>query len=229
MSVIVSGIAGYALAVAITLAIRDLPGVAKSAQPALDVLESALGLRAGRAVMAFAVAAMWFCGLSSITSASRTLFAFARDGGFPGSQLVRKVHPATKTPHVAIVLVTVLPCVLVLATRTVSERAFFAATSLATTALYVSYGTPIALGAWARMRGRWKHKGPFDLKRFGVPVAILAVLWAMFVVLVFFIPPNLPFGLVLASLVVFLAAMYFLLVRGRFAGPKVDIASLERS
>jgi amino acid transporter len=227
-SVVVSAAAGYALACALALAIQDLPEVAKSAQPALFILQKALGNLAGDIVMAFAVAAMWFCGLSSVTSASRTLYAFSRDDGLPFSRSIKRVHPGTKTPHVAIALATILPCVLVGGTFTVSDRAFAAATSLATTALYVSYALPIALGAVARARGRWRKLGPWNLGRFGVFVAWLAVAWALGVVLAFFVPPNLPFGLVLAGLMLALAAVYHAIVRGKFEGPKVHIASLER-
>ena len=65
-----------------------------------------LGDTAGRATMALALMAMWFCGLSSVTSASRTLYAFARDRGIPGSRLIGQVNGTTRTPVVAIALVS---------------------------------------------------------------------------------------------------------------------------
>ena len=46
--------------------------------------------------------AQYGCGLATVTSASRMAFAFARDGGLPGSRAWRWVCPTRKTPVVAI-------------------------------------------------------------------------------------------------------------------------------
>ena len=226
-AVLVSAVAGYALIAALTLAIRNLPMVAASADPALTILEQAIGPRGGVAAMALAIAAMWFCGLASVTSASRTFFAFSRDGGLPGSSWIRRVSQRFRTPHVAIGIATALPLVLVVVTRLFSGEAFDAATSLATTALYVSYGAPILLGAIARRRGRWKKHGPFHLGAFGVPVAGLAVLWCVFVVVAFAIPPHQAYGITVLSVAGALALLYLVFARGRFKGPNVHVEDLE--
>lgn len=98
---------------------------------------------------------------------------------------------------------------------------------MATMALYVSYAIPIVLGIRARRRGAWRTLGPFNLRGLGVPVACVAVLWCAFVLAVCSLPPNqLPAGM-LAALVAVLVGVYFALVRGRFAGPKVKLVNLE--
>ena len=228
-AVLVSAVAGYALIAALTLAIKNLPAVAASADPALTILEQAIGPRGGVAAMGLAIAAMWFCGLASVTSAARTFFAFSRDGGLPGSPWIRRVSQRFHTPHVAIGIATVLPLLLVVATRLFSGEAFDAATSLATTALYVSYGAPIALGALARNRGRWKRRGPFHLGALGVPIAGLAVLWCVFVIVVFAIPPNQAYGITLLVVIGSLTLLYVVFARGRFKGPKVHVEDLENA
>src|SRR5437763_6074411 len=75
LAVAVSGVAGYILILALTLAIRTIPEAlhAKDAHgdaiPAvIAILQGSLGARAGNAMAAFASMAMWFCGLSAITS-----------------------------------------------------------------------------------------------------------------------------------------------------------------
>lgn len=226
-SVAVSGVFGYALAAALTLGIHDLPAVAAHDAPALEILRGALGPRLGSAAMGLATVAMWFCGLASVTSASRTLFAFARDGGVPGSHLLRRVGEESRTPHFAILAVAAGALGVVLATRLCGARALAVATALATTALYVSYGVPIALGALARRQGRWTRMGPFHLGRFGVPLACGAVLWAAFVVVVFVLPPRGAFALVLAGLFALLSILYRAR-RASFRGPRVDLRELER-
>ncbi len=226
-SVAVSAIAGYALVCALTLAIGDLPKIAGDDDPALAILRGALGERAGRVAMGGAIVAMWFCGLSSVTSASRTFYAFARDDGLPFSRFIRRVSPRFKTPPPAIALAVILPCVLVLVTSRFSDAVFDAVTSLATTALYLSYGAPIALGLVARLRKRWVRFGPFHLARTGPIVALGAVVYCAFVLVCFAIPPNQVYGELIAGIAVAIVLAYVVFARGRFHGPKIDLASLE--
>lgn len=227
-SVVVSAVAGYLLLAAITLAIDDLPTVAADKHAALLVMRRALGERGGSAAMTLALAAMWFCGLSSVTSASRTLFAFARDRGLPGHRRIGKVDSRTRTPLVAIAAVTIGPFILVLSTAPFSEALFDAMAKMATMALYVSYAAPIAIGAVARLRGRWTTMGPFRLGRLGVPVAFAAIAWSGFVLAVCSMPPNRLPAQMLAALEVAMIALYLLLVRRTFTGPTVTLADLER-
>ena len=226
-SVVVSAVAGYALVVALTLAIRDLPAVAASDDPALAILRGALGDLAGRFAMGAAIVAMWFCGLSSVTSASRTFYAFARAAGFPLSRFVRRVSPRFKTPATAIGVAVVLPSLLVVATSRFSGEVFDAVTSLATTALYLSYAAPIALGVLARVRGKWTRRGPFHLGRAGVAVACAVVAYSAFVLVCFAIPPNQAYGELIAGVELAVVVGYLAYARRRFRGPKIDLAAIE--
>ena len=225
----VSAVAGYALVVALTLAVKDLGEAAKDTQPALYILRASFGERAGNVAMGLAIVAMWFCGLSSVTSASRTLYAFARDGGPPGSMVLRKVSTAFNTPISAILATVIMPLALVLVTSPFSDAVFLAVASLATTGLYVSYGTPIALGAIARKRGVWRHRGPWNLGRWGALVAWLAVAWSLGVLVVCCLPPNGTAGLLLAGVVLAIVVLYVATARGKFTGPRVTIASVEEA
>jgi amino acid transporter len=226
-SVGVSAVAGYLLLASITLAIEDLPSVASDRHAALTIMRGALGDGFGRMAMGLAIAAMWFCGLSSVTSASRTMYAFARDRGLPFSSLVARVHPRTRTPIVAIGVATVGPLALVLATAPFSDSLFDAMAKMATMSLYVSYAAPILLGALARRRGAWKTMGPFHLGRFGVLVAWVAVLWSALVLVVCSLPPNQLPAAMLAGALLVLGTLYLTVVRRRFEGPRVKLAALE--
>ncbi|WP_414693186.1 amino acid permease, partial [Parvibaculum sp.] len=57
--------------------------------------------RRTRARCASKARTMW-CGLATVTSASRMIFAFSRDGGLPFSKLLAKVSPTRRTPVAAI-------------------------------------------------------------------------------------------------------------------------------
>lgn len=227
-AVLVSAIAGYALVLALTLAIKDLPAAAADNQPPLYVMRAALGDRAGSAAMGLAILAMWFCGLSSVTSASRMIFAFARDGGIPASRFLARVHPTLKTPVIALWAAVLLPGILVFATSRFSDAVFIAVASLATTGLYVSYGIPILLGALARRRGAWKKLGPWNLGSRGVAIAFAATLWCVFVLIVCSLPPNTTAGYMLVGAIVSIVFLYFAFAKNKFTGPEVTLETFQQ-
>ena len=120
------------------------------------------------------------------------------------------------------------PAVLVLAAARASSRVFLAVAALATVALYASYALPIALGAVARARGRWRHVGPWNLGRAGVPLAWVAVAWTGLVGVVCTLANALG-TMLFAGLLAGLALLWLTQVRGRFQGPKVDLSHFEGS
>ena len=227
-AVAVSAVAGFVLVVALTLAVRDPSAVAGAPDAALVVLRGALGDGAGGAAMALVAVAMWFAGLSSITSASRMLFAFARDGGLPWAAQLRRVSARTGTPVVATAVAGAASLGLVAVTAPLSAAVFLAVAALATVALYASYAVPIALGAVARARGRWVRRGAWDYGRAGVPIAWAAVAWAVGVGFVCTLANPLAME-IFAALIAALAVLWVTAVRTRFVGPKVDLAHFERA
>lgn len=227
-SVGVSAVAGFALVAALVLAIRDLPEAAGKPDAALLVLRGALGDGWGRVALGLAVVAMWFAGLSSVTSASRMLFAFARDEGLPLADLLRRVSPATRTPLYATAACVLLPAALVAVTAPVSETVFLAVAALATIALNASYALPIALGAVARARKRWTRMGPWHFGGAGVAIAWAAVAWTVFVLGVCTLANALAMAIFAATLV-FLAVLWAAWVKPRFRGPKVNLSHFEHA
>jgi amino acid transporter len=223
-SVVVSAVAGYALVVALTLAIRDLSATAADAHPALFILQNSLGEGWGRVALGLAVVAMWFCGLSAVTSLSRATYAFARDGGLPGSARLRAVSPRFHTPHMSIALAILLSLGVGLSSKLLSDDQFLAVASLATTALYVSYAIPVSLGAVARHRGTWRRFGPWRLGRAGPAVAWGAVAWSAFVLATAAVPHRGAYLALVAFVGIVLAVSYTVFVRGRFKGPRVGLS-----
>lgn len=224
-SVAVSAVAGYALLAALTLSIDDLDATAQDPHAALRVLRGALGEIGGRAAMVLALLAMWFCGLSSLTSASRTLYAFARDRGAPGHAQLRVVSSVTGTPVAAILAASSAALLVVFGLSPLAGGVFAAVVQVATMGVYVSYAIPIALGLAARRSGRWHRYGPFSLGRAGAPVAALALSWSAFVVLVCGLPPA------MATWRLLVALLSTLVVASRFAhhiGYRGPPASLEQ-
>ncbi len=219
LSVAVSGLAGWVLLLAVTLAIGDLSATAAADNPFIFVLRGALGTGAGGALVWVAIVAMWFCGLSSVTSNSRMLFAFARDGGLPFSRQLAAVSARYRSPHVAVWVSAAAAFAVAL-----WAHAYSAMTALSTIALYASYGLPIWVGLRARRRGRWTRLGPWHLGRWSTPVNVAALLWICTLTVLFVLPPNQVAGYTFAGALALVGAYWFFWKRARFRGPPVPDA-----
>jgi amino acid transporter len=221
MAVAVSAVAGYVLLFALTLAIRDVPSVlsARDADghdiPAvIAILDSALGARAGSMVTGLAAMAMWFCGLSAVTWSSRTIYAFARDEGMPGSSLWKRVSRKYSTPAAATWL-----CVAVAFAATISSGTYAVVTSISVIGLYFSYIIPVYLGWRRRGTASAAPQGPWHLGRFGSAINLVAIAWVIFITVILSIPDNMRAGKAIAGLTFVLGGWYFLSERHRFRGP----------
>ena len=185
-SVLVSAIAGYVLILAFTFAIVDLDGVAGAGSfAAVEVLNQSLSETWAEILLAIAVGGQLFCGMSAVTSASRMLFAFSRDRAVPGWKYWSKLNHHF-VPANAVILICVLA--FLLAAPAWSGDAFFvyaAVTSVATIGLYVAYIIPVFL----RLRaGESFDPGPWSLGRWHKPINVLAIIWVIFICILFIMP-----------------------------------------
>jgi amino acid transporter len=223
LSVGIAGITGYVLLIALTLAIGTISGAlhakdagGNSIPAAIAILQNALGARLGNALAALASVAMWFCGLSCITSASRALYSLARDEGVPWSSLFRRVNPKHGTPGPAIWAIVVASLAAMLWTGAVTI-----VTSLSTVALYLAYVIPVVLGFRARSTPRaWTAAAVWSLGRHGKTINIIAILYTALICFVLVMPPNELAGKTLGGVLAMLAVIYWFIVRRRFSGPE---------
>jgi amino acid transporter len=229
MAVVVSSVVGYLLLIALTLAIRDIPAMlnARDARgndiPAvIAILVGALGERVGSLFTGLAAMAMWFCGLSAVTWSSRTIYAFARDNGLPGSALWRQVSAKYLTPAPAVWL-----SVLVAAIATLSGGAYAVVTSISVIGLYFSYIIPVYLAFRARGTVAEPRRGPWHLGRFGWAINLVAVLWVLFIAVILSIPDDMRAGKTMLGLTLLLGIWYRARERHRFRGPAWASAQLD--
>jgi amino acid transporter len=223
IAVAISGVVGYLLLIALTLAIRSIPQVlaAKDAQgnpvpAAIAILETALGAKFGNAMAALASVAMWFCGLSCVTSASRAVYSLARDRGMPFAGLMQRVNTKHGTPGAAIWAVVAASMAAMAWTGAVPI-----VTSLSTVALYLAYIIPVALGLRARLRGStWPGLALWTLGRWGVPVNLISLLYTAFICFVLIMPPNQLAAKTLGGVLAALGLIYAMEVRRKYQGPK---------
>lgn len=155
----------------------------------------------------------FLCALAGLTSTSRMGYAFARDGGLPGSSILKKIHSKHKTPVAAIWAAAIL-----VVAATLYGGAFLILSTACAVMLYVSYVMPIAAGFFAEGR-KWKSKGPFNLGRWSKPVAALAVIGGLILAIVGSLPPNEKVFYMIIALIVGLSVSWWGGLRKRFQGP----------
>ncbi|MCC6999917.1 MAG: amino acid permease, partial [Deltaproteobacteria bacterium] len=195
----------------INIAEPDRKGADLHRQTRAATLTTGLGATLGRWMVWMVMVAMWFCGLSSVTPNSRMLFAFARDGGLPGSALLARVSPPFQSPHVAVWVSAVAAFVVAL-----WARAYAAMVALSTLTLYASYALPVLA---ALRDGKLVRRGPWQLGRWTGVVRVLAVTWVAIVTVLFVLPPNQLAGYTFAGSVAAIAVYWFAWMKPRFKGP----------
>lgn len=168
----------------------------------------------------------WLCGLATVTSASRMLYAFSRDGGIPGaSAALATVSVTHRTPVAAIWTASILSVLFVWFTSAITiagTPAYSIVVSCTVIFLFLSFALPIALGFFAIGGPKWPHMGPWNMGT--GTYKLIAVLSLLAMVLLFVIgiqPPNdwaleITVGFIILSLLI-----WFLFENRRFKGPPI--------
>ncbi|MFG2627012.1 amino acid permease [Streptomyces sp. NPDC048473] len=218
-----SAITGLVLMLALVYAISDYSAQASASAPPVQVLIDALGAGTAKLLLLIVIGAMLFCGLANMTSNTRQIFAFSRDGAMPGSHLWHSVSARTRTPVKAVWLAAACSMVLVIPGWW-SNVAFTAVVSVNVVGLFLAYAVPIFL----RLRlGDEFQPGPWSLGRFGKPVAAIAVAWIVFSSVLFMLPQVSPITatsfnyapIALAVILTIATVWWFSTARRRFQGP----------
>ncbi|EJF60127.1 APC amino acid permease [Dichomitus squalens LYAD-421 SS1] len=185
----IAGVLGWAINMALAFCMgTDLDAILSSpiGQPMASIFFNSFGQNGTLAIWAVVVVVQYMMGSSMLLAASRQSFAFSRDGALPFSGWLYRMNGYTRTPVNTVWFVAVLAMLLGLLAFA-GTSAINAVFALSVTALYVAYSIPIA----ARFLGENDFTpGPFNLGRFGLPVAVIAVLWMTFMGTVFLFPTT---------------------------------------
>jgi amino acid transporter len=176
--------------------------------------------------------AMAFCGLSSVASAGRMLYAFSRDDGLPGAGWFKKVSHRYRTPANALTAIVVVSWLFTVAAGIVGGgTAIVIVTAVSTIFLYAAYGICIYLGVTTQ---EWLAERVWSLGRWSKPIAWVAIFWVVVLMILFSFPTSgnisWPF---MAITVAFLVVYYFGWARRTFKGPhamgaEAELTELER-
>lgn len=237
-SIAYSGVGGFFLMLALIWSTQDYSAEVASATgfASAQIVLDAVGGAAAEALLLVVIGALLFCGLANMTSNSRQIFAFSRDGAIPGSHLWHSVDPRTGTPVKSVWFAATGAFVLVLPSLW-SSVAFQAVVSVNVIGLFGSYAVPIFL----RMRrGDDFESGPWSLGRWSGPVAVTAVVWVALSSVLFLLPESSPITwhslnyapIALGAVLLISALWWFVTARRTFYGPisygtPEELAALE--
>lgn len=209
-SVFYSWTFGLALVAAFILTMPDISAAAASGFGAffVHVWEASLMPPILKMILAIGIFLVnYACGLACVTSASRMMYAFARDGGLPASNFLSHVDSKTRTPTYA-VWVSVALALLTSYTGNIGKAfglqvdIFLVLATACAVFLYISYVIPVVAGIFAEGK-TWTKKGPFNLGALSKPIAVVASIGVFLLATTGFFPPNVPvFYLTLAMIII---------------------------
>jgi amino acid transporter len=214
-SVFWSGVFGYVMVCAFVLVLPSVDeGAAKGWGSFSFVIDQIHPVWLKDLLIVTIVISNFLCALAGLTSCSRMLYAFSRDGGIPwASGWLRRVSKAHRVPAHAIWASAVLSIV-----ATLYGDAFVVLSTGCAVFLYVSYVMPIAAGFIGEGKW-WTKKGPFNLGGASKLVALLAIIGCVLLIVVGVQPPNEKVGYLLFWGVVALIIIWWTVERKRFQGP----------
>jgi amino acid transporter len=166
------------------------------------------------------VLANFLCALACMTSASRMVFAFARDGGLPGHHFLRHVSKRYRSPVPAIWLTVLLSIA-----ATLYSPAFTALAAGCAMFLYISFAMPVLAGLFAEGK-TWTEFGPFRLGSWSKPLAAITTVGGVVIIFIGTRPPNDILDSYLIGLLGLMAIIWFGVARTHFPGPPIGAAAV---
>ncbi|GAD97230.1 GABA permease GabA [Paecilomyces variotii No. 5] len=215
----------------------DIDGVINSsAGPLLQILKNATNSNAGAiCLLVIPLVCLLFATTSIMTTSSRMIYAFARDGGLPASPFFSRVHPRLGLPLNALYVTTALVIIFGLIFLG-SSSAFNAIVSASVVALDISYGIPIAINV---IRGRKMLPArPWKLHPVFAWVAnLISLAYIILTTVLFLFPPELPATgsnmnyCVAAFGIIIVISLIQWIVDGRknFTGPRINVEEFPQT
>jgi amino acid transporter len=147
-SIFYSGIGGWILLLTFLFAVQDKTQVGGSVQ---NIFHQSLTPNVGGIIMVISTTGQFFCTVACMTSTTRMLFAFSRDGAVPLAAYWSRLNH-NKVPVYGVIVTALIAVVLTLPALVKVDIggfptpvAFFAVVSIGVVGLYVAFAIPIYL------------------------------------------------------------------------------------
>lgn len=175
-TVMINFVAGLLFLIPVCFVLPDLTYLVNlaSAQPTPAIFKAAIGNSAGAFCLLVPLLVLGIiCGVGCVTATSRCTWAFARDGGIPGSIWWSTVHKTLDIPFNSLVLGMVVEIILGVIYFG-STAAYNAFSGVGVIFLTTSYACPIAVSLIFRGREDIKN-GSFNFGVFGLIANVIAL------------------------------------------------------
>ncbi|CAO2650225.1 Nn.00g015170.m01.CDS01 [Neocucurbitaria sp. VM-36] len=232
-SIAINGLTGFAMLIAMLYCIGDIEAAltTPTGYPFIEILTQGSQSIAGGTALSALLVVMFCCAtLGIVPTASRQLWAFARDNAVPNARKVSYVHPRMKVPVVSIAITATITCLLSLI-NIGSATVFNAIVSLTVAGFFGSYLIPFSLFLYTRSRYPERLvPGPWTLGKWGPFVNGFAILWSLVVMFFSFWPTSVPVAAVnmnwscvlWSAVMIFAVAFWFVHGRKVYKGPVVE-------
>jgi amino acid transporter len=188
-SVVASVIFGWVLLLGVTFAIPSTDGALETVND-LGLLvpwiwTNSMSQNWAEALLFICVVAQFFCVTASVTSASRMMFAFSRDGAVPGHQLWRRVAK-NRVPRWSVLGIWFFAGVLMVPAIWNYFVGYAVGTAIAVIGLYIAFVIPVYL-RW-RLGDKWDEPRAWSLGNHYKWIDPLSVAWVALITIIFLVP-----------------------------------------
>ena len=220
-----SSLVGWIMICAIILAIPDMDAAAAQGWGVFfGTMDAILPPGLKMTLYFFILITQLLCGLATVTSASRMLFAFSRDDGVPGaSKALATVSPKYRTPVNAIWTATalcILYVVLALSIKVGETSIYVIVVNSTLVFLFLSFTIPLIAGMLAFGGPKWPQPGPWAMSA-GLYrlVTVLSVVGMGIILFIAVAPPNERVLYVVLGFIAIALVVWVLVENRRFEGP----------
>lgn len=238
-SVNINGLMGWLTAITLCYCIGDLSTVldTPTGYPFIQVFyNSTQSLPATNFMTIIVLFMATFSCVTIMASASRQIFAFARDQALPFSGWISKVHPTLGVPVNSVIICVCISSALSFI-NIASVVAYNNIVSLGSAALMVSYIVCIACFLWRRNSSEPAQLNKFSMGKYGNLVNIIAIVFLSIVFIVAFFPPvPRPWltwdtmnwsSVIFSTVLVWSIAYYYIWGRYIYEGPVKNVQKME--
>ncbi len=224
-AVLWSSLIGWIMICAIILAIPDMDAAAAQGWGVFfGTMDAILPAGLKMTIYFFIFIAQLLCGLATVTSASRMLFAFSRDDGVPGfSKALATVSPKYRTPVNAIwtsTVLCILYVVLALSIKVGETSIYVIVVNSTLVFLFLSFTIPLIAAMMNYGGPKWPNPGPWAMSA-GLYklVTVLSVVGMAIILFIAVAPPNERVLYVVLGFIVLALILWFAVENRRFEGP----------
>ncbi|KAF3384793.1 hypothetical protein F1880_001735 [Penicillium rolfsii] len=186
-TIVINFVAGLLFLIPVCFVMPELSLLINASQPTPVIFKHAIGNSAGAFCLTIPLLVLGLiCGVGCVTATSRCTWAFARDGGIPGSAWWRTVDKKLNIPLNAMALGMVIEIALG-AIYFGSTAAYNAFSGVGVIFLTMSYACPVAVSLIFRRREDIKN-GNFNFGVVGLIANVFALAWSILAIPLFCMP-----------------------------------------